>query len=339
MSIVLLEAFSVLTISVILYALINGVARWKRDKQARSLLLVWIGLIGVLFALNPGSRLFTLPLSLVIAYVCWHYTKTKRLNRGEPATLLLQFCNYRSVALSGAFAGLMIVSLLYTWGFLQTEDFWQREGIGRAVSALANALIAGAALGVLRKYTRLKWPRSLLVPYTFSPDSNAVQTHEGEGFKVDELFMPLIVTPFLWLFLSEIHPGWSTIFLFGLMLPSFGFYLLWAFFHTAWLRWIGVVNSAERAVYDAYEVLIKDQSIQPWLGGVFIEFDSERGAYVVSGTLPGYQEKATIRRRLLEIEGARGVHDDAVRLDDELTPNPWYERAIERRRRQKSTSA
>lgn len=338
MPIVILEGLSVLVIAVIFYALISGFSRWKVARD-RSSLIVWAGLVAALFALNPESRIVSVPVALVAAYTVSRYTKAMRMNPDEPTPLLLQFCTYRSAAETGSVAGLMVVVLLYTLGLLQSHDFWVKEGLDRVGNVVVSALLFGGALGALRKVMRSKWPHALFVPYTFTPGGSAVHTREGEGFRADELVLPLVATPFIWLFLGEIHPGWSTIFLFGLMLPSFGFYLLWAFFHTTWLRWIGTVNGQDRAVFRAYEVLIKDQSIQPWLGDVLIEFDPQERVYVVAGTLPGHQEKATVRRRLQEIDADCQVRDDAVRLDDELTPNPWYERAIEKQKRKKRESA
>ena len=332
----LLEFLSVLLIAVYFYALIRGFSRWRQFPH-RTSLLWWGGLVAVLFAINPASRIFTVPAAALIAYGVWRRTRSLPRFEDDPGPLILRFCTRGSVMLAGGLAGLMIAVLLYTLGLLQSPEYWSRQSAGRAVEVVIFSFAFGAILGFARQRIRAAWPRPVFVPHSFVPGGNALQTQEGQGFWADELILPLAATPFLWYALVQVHSGWSAVFIFGLALPTFGFYLLWTFFHTAWLRWIGVVNERDRAVFQAYEVLIKDQFVQPWLGDVIVEFDPRANRYEVTGTLPGTQELATVRKRLREIGGAEV--SDSVRIDPELIPNPWYQQAIEKRERRRGHTA
>lgn len=229
----------------------------------------------------------------------------------------------------------MVALLLFTLGLLQSEEYWQRQFPSDALEMLVVvhvvAFVFGALLGLARKGLRARFPRPVFTPYAFTPGSDGVNTREGQGFAADELILPVAATPFLWYALTQIHSGWSAIFMFGIALPSFGLYWLWAFFQSAWLDWIGAVNERDRAVFRAHEVLLKSQHVQPWLGDVMIDYDPAAHRYRVRGRLPGNEVLATMRQRLAEIGGAEVSAE--VHIDPGLIPTPWYQLALENRSR------
>ena len=328
---VFLDLLCVLLIAVFLYAVIDCFSR-RRSGERRTALIGWTGLVLTLFALNPGSRLFSLPAALILAILVWRKRRGRHPFADDPPLLLLLFCTPASVALAGGIAAVMVALFLYTLGLLQSDEYWQRQSLLAALEMLAAAFIFGALVGLARKQIRARFSRPVFTPYTFAPGSDGVRTREGQGFTVDELILPIAATPFLWYGLAQIHSGWSALFLFGiLVLPSFGFYWLWMFFQNAWLGWIGAVNEKDRAVFQAYEVLLKSQNVQPWLGDLIIDYDPAAHRYQVRGTLPGNEVLATVRQRLAEIGGAEVSTE--IHIDPQLIPNPWYQLALQKRSR------
>lgn len=146
--------------------------------------------------------------------------------------------------------------------------------------------------------------------------------------------MAFLGTPFFWGSLSSIHPMWHLIFLYGwIFLPSLVIYMVWAAVHTAWLRWAGAIETKDRHLFAAYEVLMSDDHVQQWLGELSLDYDPKAHRFRVSGTLPRSHLLASIRTRLGAIAGA-AVDLTGVRIDPDLLPNARLELALARRRRQ-----
>lgn len=329
-----------LFLAVAWFGLIDGVIEWIGRRRTAP--LGWAALVAAPLALS-----FDAIWPLFVAAACggagaYHLLRRRLKRQRDPESLLLYFCSDASIATCGAAAGVVIALFLFTAGLLDQWEYW---GAIRMAQLIWVPAIAGALLGLARTRIRRRWPMPLLVGNPGRAMGEA-STAKGAalagplgagGLWVDEVVLSLAATPLLWGALSEVHPMWNLIFLYGwAVLPSLVLYMFWAAVHTAWLRWVGVMNQTDRYLYEAYEVLIYDDHVQRWLGELELDYDPVAHRYTVGGAVPRSHLLTSIQTRLSAIDGA-GVDVSQVRVVPDLMPNARLELALARRRKRWGT--
>jgi len=317
------------------FATIDAIVGRRRRKHAPNP-LAWLALAGYLFALDPGSKISYLAAGLAIAGLVWYTLyrgAKKRQPRSHPEALLLEFCVPGSVALAGALSALFIALYLYSLGLLGDVEYWSAAG---AWKLIAFPFAGGAIVALLRRGIRRWKPAPVSMPYGVRWGMGDSHTWaEGKGLWLDEIILPVVLTPFLWAALQSVDLGWSSFFIFGLVFPTAAFYFLWGFVDRFWLRLVGVVDRRLEMDFLAYEALISEPDLAQWLGDLVVAWNGD--GFVVSGALPGRQELARVRKALEEL--APNVDVSEVSFQPELIPNPRLQLALAKRRRRLQQSA
>lgn len=290
----------------------------------------WLGLLGALLALEPMSKLTYLLVGLVLAGPLWYflYERSKITQpHSHPEALLLEFCTPGSIALSGGLSAILMALFLYSLGILGNVAFWIDAGVWKLIFL---PFVGGSLSALVRRVVRVRKPVPIWVPYVFRRrlDGSGVWA-EGKGLWVDEIILPIVITPFLWAGLLLVEPGWSGIFMFSLFLPTIGFYLVWAFLNRFWLRLVGMIDRKREMQFMAYELLIGRDSLAQWMGEIVVEWNGT--GYVVAGLLPGHPELMLLKRSLESVSDQVDVSN--VNLVSGLRPNPWFQLALIRKKR------
>jgi len=333
----LAQGVTLVYLSLAWFGLIDGVIEWVARR--RSVPLGWAALVVLPLALSFEAIWPLFFAAGCLGAVGFHLARRRLKHQSDPESLLLFFCSRLSTVLSGAVAGLTIALFFFSAGLLDLWELWNPARLGALVAAGAGG---GALLGWLRKAIRSRWPEPLIagsgtrVANVATARGAAISApFTSGGFWIDEVILSVVATPFLWAGLSEIHPMWHLIFLYGwIFLPTLLIYMIWAGVHTAWLRWAGVIDPKDRRLYEAYEVLMSDDYVQQWLGEISVDYDPKAHRYYVTGVLPRSHHLATVKTRLGAIGGA-SVDVSGVRIDPDLLPNARLELALSRSRRHK----
>jgi len=329
MSEIVLTLIPTVAIGVCIFALVDAVVR-RLKRQFAQHPMSWLGFLGPILLYHPESKLLSFIAGCAIAVPTWYalYRRTQKTQpQLRPEALLLEFCSPSTTAVAGGLSAVFLALSLYCIGFLGDDDYWTKVGVWKL---FAFPYVGGAILASVRRRIRLRRPDPVWVPYVFKRrlDGSGVWA-EGQGLWMDEVVLPIVITPVLWLGLAEVDLGWSGFFMFGLALPTYGFYFAWTFANRFWLRLVGVIDRAREMQFIAYELLISQQAMARWMGEIAVEWRD--GGYVASGILPRRSDVTFLKRSLEQL--AESVDVSGVTIVPELQPNPWFQLALIRQKR------
>lgn len=304
----------------------------------------WASLIGVPTVVFRDAATGLLIPTAVLSAILYILLRRRMKPELRPESVLLFFGDKVSIAVSGAMAALTLGLFLFAAGLLDQPEDWRGA---HAWVVVACPLVLGAATGLARQALRKKYPEPTSIGLIYGSGGSqmvgwrpmATRPMMPAGFWWDELIMSAVLTPILWPLLSSAFAVWGLVFLLGMcVLPTLIFYMTWSTLHTTFLRWFGTVDRKAQMQYEAYDVLVTDDTVGPYLGKITVTYEEPINRFVVEGMLPQRYHVETIRRRLREIHGGE-VDTTNVTIDPELLPTPWFELALARRDKRKKSEA